>query len=119
MIRDSLSDILVVIGLVFMTLGIYGMIRMPDIYVRLHAASKSVFLGVITLAISSMIVSDQQIIMRLILLSVLLLITTPVSSHAIGRGAYLLQERMASPGAIDESGSELAGDDAPPPLWRL
>lgn len=119
MIRDSLTDILMVVGLVFMTLGIYGMIQMPDIYTRLHAASKSVVLGVITLAISSMIVADQGIVMRLILLSVLLLITTPVSSHAIGRGAFLHQERMASPGTVDETGGGLAGDDPPTPPWRL
>lgn len=112
MASDIVSDVMVLIGLVFMTLGIYGMIRMPDIYTRLHAASKSVFLGVIALSVSAMIVGDQGIVMRLILLCVLLLITTPVASHAIGRGAFLHHERMVTPGAIDESGSDLAAEDS-------
>lgn len=118
MIGDVISDILVVVGLLFMTLGIYGMIRMPDVYTQLHAASKAVFLGVIMLAISAMVVGDQAMIMRLILLSVFLLITTPVASHAIGRGAYLRGERMQTRGAIDESGSHLTADDRPT-SWRL
>lgn len=118
MVGDAISDILVVVGLVFMTLGVYGMIRMPDIYTRLHASSKAVFLGVIALAISSMLVGDQAMTMRLILLSVLLLITTPVASHAIGRAAYLDGERMHTPGALDESGSHLTVDDPQTPTWR-
>lgn len=119
MVRDVISDILVVVGLVFMTLGIYGMIRMPDIYTRLHAASKSVFLGVISLAVSAMVIGDQAMTMRLILLSVFLLISTPVASHAIGRGAYLHHERMRTPGAIDESDSNLTAQEPPTPSWRL
>ncbi len=119
MVGEVLSAVLVVVGLVFMTLGIYGMIRMPDIYTRLHAASKSVFLGVIALACSAMIVGDQQLIMRLILLSVLLLVTTPVAAHVIGRAAYLRGERMETTGAVDESEAHLSPDDPHPPSWRL
>ncbi|HYH13438.1 MAG TPA: monovalent cation/H(+) antiporter subunit G [Thermomicrobiales bacterium] len=117
--KDLISDALIIIGLLVMTLGVYGMIRMPDIYTRLHAASKSAFLGVVSLAIAAMLVGDQSAVMRLILLSVLLTLTTPVASHAIGRGAYLHNERMNTPGAIDESGHQLADHDHAEPSWRL
>lgn len=119
MVTDVLSDILVVVGLFFMSLGTVGMIRMPDIYTKLHAASKSVLLGVISLAVSVMLIGDQAVIMRLILLSVVLLLTTPVASHVIGRAAYVHHERMRTPGALDESGSHLAENEAPEPSWRL
>jgi multicomponent Na+:H+ antiporter subunit G len=48
-------DALVILGVTVMTLGLIGMIRMPDIYTKSHGASKSVFLGVMVLAISGMV----------------------------------------------------------------
>ena len=109
-----LADALIVLGVGIMTVGVYGVIRMPDLYTRLHAASKSVFLGVFSLALASMVTGDPAIIARVILIAVLLLLTTPVSAHAIGRGAYLEGERMETPGAVDESGHDLPRDRSGP-----
>lgn len=117
--NEIISSVLIVLGLVVMTIGVYGMIRMPDIYTRLHAASKSAFLGVIGIAVANMLVSDQASITRLVLLSLFLVVTTPVASHVIGRGAYLHNERMNTPGALDESGHHLAEHDHAEPSWRL
>lgn len=119
MVTNAIMETLVVIGLAFMTLGIVGMIRMPDIYTQLHAASKSAFLGVVSLSVAAMLVGGETMIMRLALLCVLVLLTTPVASHAIGRGAYLHHERMATPGARDESERHLAGEEPREPSWRL
>ena len=117
--RELLSDALIVLGLLVMTLGVYGMIRMPDIYTRLHAASKSAFLGVVSIAFAAMLVGDSANIMRLALLILMLTITTPMASHAIGRAAYLHNERMNTPGAVDESGHHLAEHEHAEPSWRL
>lgn len=111
MIRDLvpwIADALVILGVVVMTIGVYGVMRMPDIYTRLHAASKSVFLGVISFVAASLVTGDSAIVWRVILIGAVLLLTTPVASHAIGRGAYLERERMQTPGAVDESGRHLA-----------
>jgi multicomponent Na+:H+ antiporter subunit G len=116
---DLLSDVLIILGLLVMTLGVYGLTRMPDVYTRLHAASKSAFLGVVSIAIAAMLVSDGASIMRLVLLCLLLAMTTPIASHAIGRAAYLHNERMSSPGAVDESGHHLAEHEHAEPSWRL
>lgn len=119
MITGIISDILIIVGLLFMTLGIVGMIRMPDIYTKMHAASKSVFLGVISVAASAMLVGDLVMNMRLVLLSVMVLITTPVAAHVIGRGAYLHRDRMATEGALDESAHNIVDDSVREPSWRL
>jgi multicomponent Na+:H+ antiporter subunit G len=55
-----LADALVILGLWVMTVGVYGMIRMPDTYTRLHAASKAVFLGVISLCASSAVTGIRR-----------------------------------------------------------
>jgi multicomponent Na+:H+ antiporter subunit G len=102
-----LADALVVLGLFVMTVGVYGVIRMPDTYTRLHAASKAVFLGVISLCASSVVTGDPDIIYRAVLISAFLIVTTPISAFVIARAAFLRGERMETPGALDESGKDL------------
>ncbi len=104
-----LADALVVLGVFIMTVGVYGVIRMPDTYTRLHAASKAVFLGVISLLVASVVTGDPEIILRAVLIGVFLILTTPVSAHVIGHAAYQRGERMEAPEAIDESGRDLPG----------
>ncbi len=99
-----LADALVVLGLAVMTVGVYGLIRLPDTYVRLHAASKIVSFGVISLLLASTATGDPAVVFRVALISAFLLITTPVSAHVVARAAYLRGERMEGRQAIDESG---------------
>ncbi len=98
-----LADALVILGLWVMTVGVYGVIRMPDTYTRLHAASKAVFLGVISFCASSVVTGEPAIIYRAILIAAFLLVTTPISAFVIARAALLRGERMETPGALDES----------------
>lgn len=109
-----LADALVVLGVVVMTVGVYGVFRMPDTYTQLHAASKAVFLGVIALVVASAATGEAAVIARSALIAVFLVLTTPVAAHVIGRAAYLLDERMATPGARDESGRRLTEQPPPP-----
>ena len=120
-----LADALVLLGVAIMTIAVYGVIRMPDLYTKLHAASKAAFLGVVSLCLASVVTGESDIIARVVLIAALLLLTTPVSSHVIGRGAYLDRERMATRGAVDESPRHLNLDPAElqsqavPPSLRL
>jgi multicomponent Na+:H+ antiporter subunit G len=114
--RAIVFDAMVILGTLVMTLGVYGMIRMPDLYTRTHAASKAVVLGVAVLALAGTVRSSTDMTLKLLLLAGVLLLTTPVAAHAIARAGYLQHERMQTPGAIDESGSHLADED---PAWRM
>ena len=69
------------------------MIRMPDAYTKLHATSKAVFLGVVSLCASSVVTGDTAIIYRAILIAAFLVVTTPISAFVIARAAYLRGER--------------------------
>lgn len=96
------ADALVVLGILVMTVGVYGVLRMPDTYTRLHVASKMVFLGAMPLLLASALTGGREVILRVILIAFFLLLTTPVSAHVIGRAAYLRGERMQAPEAADE-----------------
>ncbi len=106
------ADVLVLLGVVVMTVGVYGVVWLPDTYARLHAASKMVFLGVMPLLLASTLAGNPEVLPRVILIAFFLLVTTPVSAHMVGRAAYLRGERMHAPEAVDESGQDLGG--APP-----
>ena len=97
------SDLLVVLGLAILTVGVYGFVRMPDVYTQLHAASKAGFLGIAALLAAAAVHGDGAIIARSLLIVALLALTTPVGAHAIGRAARRRGEPMRSPGAVDES----------------
>jgi multicomponent Na+:H+ antiporter subunit G len=109
-----IADGLVILALLVMTIGTVGIVIMPDIYTKLHAASKAVFLGVIVLAVAAMFRSDMAFVLRAIVVCVALVLTTPVASHVIGRAAYLEREHMSTPGAVDESGHHLADEEDQP-----
>jgi multicomponent Na+:H+ antiporter subunit G len=102
-----IADALVILGVVIMSIGIFGVVWMPDLYTRVHAASKSVFLGVVPILLALMLLGDAAIIFRSILIAIFLLLTTPVAAHAIARAAYQANEPMETPGALDESGHRL------------
>lgn len=85
---------------------------MPDAYTRQHAASKMVFLGVITLLLASALPWDNDIVLRVTLIAVFLLLTTPVSSHMVGPLTYLRGERMRASESADTSNRNPATPEA-------
>ena len=97
------SDVFIVLGLAILTIGVYGVVRLPDTYTQAHAASKAGFLGVALLLVSASIEGDGAIIARAVLTITLLAMTTPVAAHAILRAARRRGEEMRSPDAVDEA----------------
>ena len=107
-----IAVLLVVLGLVVTTVGIYGIVWLPDVYNKLHASSKVVVLGLVSfLAAAAFATRDPAVVLRAALIGAFLLLTTPVSAHAIGRAAYLREQRLHPPGAVDESGKNLTDED--------
>jgi multicomponent Na+:H+ antiporter subunit G len=98
------ADVLVLIGVVVMTVGVYGLHWMPTVYLKLHAVSKAVVLGVIAIAVASIASGDAEIIDRVLLIGGLLVLTTPVSAHVIGRAVYLAEQQ--APAADQERAPE-------------
>ena len=97
------GDLLIVLGLAILTLAVYGVVRMPDVYTQMHAASKAAFLGIALLLLSAALRGDGAIIARAVLIAALLAVTTPVAAHVVVRAARRRGEEMRSPETIDES----------------
>lgn len=97
------ADVLVLLGLAIMTVGVYGVLRLPDVYTQSHAASKAAFLGVAALLAAAALGGDGSTLARSALIVVLLALTTPVASHAIAQSAYHRGEVMRTRDALGES----------------
>jgi len=102
-VTGIIADTLALLGLAILTIGVYGVMRMPDVYTQLHAASKAGFLGIAALLAAAAVQGDGAIIARAVLIVALLSVTTPVAAHAVGRAAHRRGEPMRSSGAVDES----------------
>ena len=98
------ADGLVLLGLLIMTISVYGILRMPDVYLSLHAASKSALVGMLPVLLAAVLTGGWAFAPRLLLIGVFLVLTTPVSAHIVGQAAYLMREPMRSPDLVDESG---------------
>ena len=90
---DSLSIALLLAGAAFFFAGTIGLLRFPDVYTRLHATGKVGVFGVVFLLIAAAIWTPLGW-GKALLLIVLLMISGPVSTHAISSAAYRIGAPM-------------------------
>lgn len=81
-------DALVLAGVLLFTLGVYGVSRMRDVYLKLHATSATFVLAFLLVLVGAAIRGGPPIALRAVLIAALLLLTTPISSHAISKAAH-------------------------------
>ena len=86
-ILQLVALIAVILGTVFSILGVLGLIRLPDVYTRLHATGKVGLFGVVLLLIGDVIFTPLGLSKGLVLI-VLLMIGGPATSHALASAAY-------------------------------
>nr|WP_322972502.1 monovalent cation/H(+) antiporter subunit G [Pseudalkalibacillus salsuginis] len=88
---EVVISVLVLIGTFFVFSSSLGILRFPDVYSRLHAATKSATLGVSGVLIAAFIffiVEENVMSGKLILGILFVLMTAPVAGHMISRAAY-------------------------------
>jgi multicomponent Na+:H+ antiporter subunit G len=83
-------------GVFFCVVGVVGLIRMPDVYCRLHAAGKVATVGLCGLLAGAAFLMPS-IALKMISLAVFAVLTLPVSTHAIAAAAYRHGVPMANP----------------------
>ena len=82
-----IAGLAVLVGTAFSILGVLGYIRLPDVYSRLHATGKVGVFGAVLLLVAAISWTPLSVGKGLVLIGFLLL-TGPVTSHALGSAAY-------------------------------
>jgi multicomponent Na+:H+ antiporter subunit G len=105
---DVIGYILITIGILFNIFGCIGLVRFPDVYNRLQAATKCVTLGTIMLLVGAAFVSGNGAMSaKAIICAVFILITSPTAAHAIAKGAYASGVELWENSVVDKYGEEI------------
>jgi multicomponent Na+:H+ antiporter subunit G len=86
-VASTISGVLAIIGAALVLLAGVGVVRFPDLYSRMHAATKATTLGIALVAVAGAIALDDGA-SKLLLATVLTFVTAPVASHLVGRSGY-------------------------------
>jgi multicomponent Na+:H+ antiporter subunit G len=116
-VRQALASLLLVVGALAMLLAALGLVRLPDLYTRMQAATKAGALGgACAMVAVALHFGDLGVATRAAVVVAFVFFTAPVSAHLIARAAYMagvaLWEGSVSDalrGRYDVPGKRLAG----------
>lgn len=85
----AVSGVLILTGAFFCFTAALGVLRLPDVYTRMHAATKAATLGAAFLFLALGLTSlDVSVAAKSVIGIAFFLVTAPISSHLLGRAAY-------------------------------
>ena len=102
-ICQYVAGLALIVGATFSLLAAVGLLRFPDLYTRLHAATKAgtVGVGFVLLAVA-FTSSDLAVALRALGGIVFLILTSPIAAHLLSRAAYLSGDRPANITVVNE-----------------
>ncbi|RLE38263.1 cation:proton antiporter [Candidatus Acetothermia bacterium] len=94
------GEILIGIGTAFLFLGGLGIFRLPDVYNRLQAGTKCTTLGAFSTIIGVGFVHPGWML-KAIVIAVFILLTNPISAHALARASYKSGVKLWEKSVVD------------------
>lgn len=100
---DVMAAILLLAGVALSLIAGVGLQRFPDVFARMHAATKPATLGlVLVLAAAAFRVEHKGDVAKLLLVLILQFFTAPVAAHMVGRATYRAGTELSPETTIDE-----------------
>ena len=107
---DVLAAVLLLGGAFFMLVASIGLLRLPDVYCRMHAATKATTFGMGGILLGASIIFQSVTVTTQAFLAVFFLfLTAPVAAHLISRAAYKRGPDLCPETTHDEYGKYLEG----------
>ena len=101
-VADWIGMGFIAIGLAFDFFGCLGLVRLPDVYNRLQASTKCVTLGTCSILLGTFVmVGWVDTGIKCLLCIIFLMLTAPVSAHAIARAAHKSGIRLWEGSVVD------------------
>ncbi|PWK75766.1 monovalent cation/H(+) antiporter subunit G [Aminobacter sp. AP02] len=105
-VGNYVAGTLVVIGALFALTASIGLLRLPDIYTRMHAASKAGTVGSCLMLIGLAVhIGESATALRALAGVLFLLLTAPISAHLLAKAAYSAGYRMWGGSVSDDLGA--------------
>ena len=100
---EVVASVLILTGVLLNVIATIGIHRFPDVFARMHAASKPATLGLaLTLAGAAFVLRNPDDIVKLMLVVAFQFITAPIAAHMVGRAAYRAGSDLSPETTIDE-----------------
>ena len=96
------GTIVTAVGTVFLFLGSLGLLRLPDVYNRLQAGTKCTTLGAF-LTIVGVGIMQPDWLPKTLLIALFILITNPISNHALGRASRKSGVSLCNRSVVDKA----------------
>jgi multicomponent Na+:H+ antiporter subunit G len=87
-VLDVLATVLLAGGLTLATIALYGLLRKPEIFHQLHPAGLITGPAVILVLLASIGTNRAEVITSAVLVILFVLITSPLSTHAVAQAAH-------------------------------
>ncbi|MEH6755091.1 MAG: monovalent cation/H(+) antiporter subunit G [Alphaproteobacteria bacterium] len=108
---DFISGIFILLGAAFALIAGIGLFRLPDVYLRMHAATKAGTLGAGLVLLALALDAQQlQVAARAIAGILFLLFTAPIAAHLLGRAGYLSGSPLWTKTRFDELSEKYDAD---------
>lgn len=108
---ETIGLIFILVGLAFDVFGCLGLVRLPNVYNRLQAATKCVTMGTCSILFGTfLMVGFIAAGIKALLCIVFLLLTAPVAAHAIARGAHRSGVPLWSGSVVDRYAEDREGE---------
>ncbi|MCB1495192.1 MAG: monovalent cation/H(+) antiporter subunit G [Bauldia sp.] len=102
-----IGGVAVVLGGIFMVIGALGVVRMPDVFTRIHAASVADTLGVSLILLGLVCLAGLTLVsVKLVFLALFIAFTSPAATHAVARAALHANVRP-----LDRSGEPMSAEN--------
>jgi multicomponent Na+:H+ antiporter subunit G len=109
---NTLGWIAIVIGVMFDLLGCLGLVRFPDLYNRMQAATKGVTLGTCGIMIGILLLKGfSSMGIKALICAFFIFITMPVAAHALSRSSLLFGIKMWHKTIFDKFGPDKVGKE--------
>lgn len=103
MIADILITVSLSIGTLFIILAGVGVLRMPDLYMRLSAAAKASTFGTTFLLLAVAVFFDSgSVTGQVVAIIIFVILTVPIAAHMICRAAYFNRVPLWEKSAYDD-----------------
>ena len=119
MIAEIISYVLIAFGFFFALAGTVGVLRMPDTFCRMQSSTNITTLGILGVVLGGIVYvlfvgyeghANYEMLVKLVILGVFYIITSPIAGHALAKGAYKHGVRPEKEMVVDRYGEDLPND---------
>ena len=100
---EWIVSILLISGALFMLVAAIGVVKLSDVYMRMHAITKAASLGAILMLAAVVLWYPQWIVgIEALMVVLFVILTSPIGAHMLSRVAYRMKVPMGDGYVIDE-----------------